>query len=159
MDFADAFKAAGAPLRAPRTQWSALDPNGKFIAVTVWQHEWEQGCGGKAPRLGPAHAKGKLYFGNTPEDIEQWAAKREAAERGSPDTTHGWKLLKEHHQRAVAEALPVRIIMIQAKGAADGSSTAVVKDARYRDDWQAEMNYFDSATGAYEYAIWSRTPS
>ena len=154
MDFADAFKAAGAPLRSPRNQWSAVAPDGSFIAVTVWQHEWDGGCSSLAPRLGPPHPKAQRYFGNTPEWIAAWAANRKAADRPAPDSTHGWTLLKEHHQLAMSNGLPVRILIVQAVGTADGSTASEVKDARYRDDWRAAMNFCDPATGAYEYAIW-----
>ena len=155
MNFADAFKAAGAPLGTPRNQWSALEPDGKFIAVTVWAHEYDDSrCRGSTPILGRPHPKAQRYFYNTPEYLKEWANNREAADRAAPDSAYGWKLLKEHHQRAFAEKLPVRIVVIQAKGSADGSSRSNVKDARYRSDWEAELNYFDPVTGAYEYAIW-----
>ena len=155
MDYADAFKAAGAPLRSPRNNWSALAPDESFIAVTVWQHEWDGGCGTREPVLGSRHPKAGVYFHNTPEWIATWAANRKAAGRPAPDSTTGWRLLKDHHQRASAGRLPVRIVVVQAKrAAADGSETAEVKDARYRLDWSTVMNYFDLATGAYEYAIW-----
>lgn len=154
MDYGDAFSAAGAPLHSPRNQWSAIDPNGEFIAVTVWQHEWEKGYGGKKPRQGPVQPAAKLYFGNTEDDLREWADNRARADRPTPNATYGWKLLKEHHQRATDEGLPVRIIMVVARGGADGSERASVKDAKYKEEWQAKMNYFDPASGAYEYAIW-----
>ena len=156
MDYADAFKAAGAPLRSPRNNWSALAPDESFIAVTVWQHEWDRGCATRVPVLGPQHPKAERYFHNTPGWINEWAESRKAAGRPAPDSTPGWRLLREHHGRASVGKLPIRIVVVQAEGAADGSEVSKVKDARYRSEWTVVMNYFDAATGAYEYAIWRK---
>jgi len=81
MDYADAFKAAGAPLRAPRNNWSAIAPDGSFIALTVWQHEWDRGCASREPVLGPQHPRAGMYFHNTPEWISAWAENRKEAGR------------------------------------------------------------------------------
>ncbi len=37
--FTDAFRAAGYDLSSPRSQWSAIRPDGKAVAVTVWADE------------------------------------------------------------------------------------------------------------------------
>ena len=71
-----------------------------------------------------------------------------------PESTVGWRLMRDHHAQASVGKLPVRIVVVQAKDTADGSEATEVKDARYRSDWSAIINYFDLATGAYEYAIW-----
>lgn len=62
--------------------------------------------------------------------------------------------MKDHHHTAMTFGLPVRIVVVEAIGSADGSSRAEVKRAAYRDDLEAVMNYYDPNTGAFEYAIW-----
>lgn len=153
MDYAEAFRRAGAPVRNPRNQWSALAPAKSCIAVTIWQHEWNKGCSSRTECLGPAHPRAETYFFNTPENLAEWASNREAAGRQAPHSIPGWNLMKDHHQIAMDNSLPVRLIMVEAEGSADGSSRAEVKNAAFREDLQAVLNYFDPVTGAFE-AIW-----
>lgn len=39
----DAFDFFGTVPRNPRWAWSAISPDGKTVALTVWDHEWSGG--------------------------------------------------------------------------------------------------------------------
>jgi hypothetical protein len=154
MNFTEAFAAAGVRLRQVRGIWSAMPADESFVAVTVWENEWAKLNTAK-PVLGPAHHQAEKYFHNDVSYIEQWRAVRLERGKGDIDGLNGWNKLKKHHERALREKLPLRIIIVQA-GKPDKDGVSTVSDARHRDDWCAAVTYFDSATGAYEYAIWRR---
>jgi hypothetical protein len=152
--FKEAFEDAGAPLANVLNQWSAVAPDGTFIAITIWDHEFSNPelCS-KQPVLGPARQGALRYFRNTPEFIAKWTETRRAAGRPHPNSTAGWSVLQRHLALAKERSLPVRVVYIFARGPADGSQEAEVDRADFKSLWRLELTYHAPGTGAYELAI------
>lgn len=151
-----AFEEAGAPLRNPRNFWSSVAPDESFIAISMWQHEIDR-FGSTEPLLGPGHAGASWYFRNTPEYIDEWAGKRDAAGRRPIDSAIGWRAMKEHLRLAKGRSLPVRAVVVQACGLPDGAVRAKIKRADYKPDWRLEVTFLDPSTGAFELAVFGGT--
>ena len=154
MNFTEAFNAAGSPVGNPRNQWSAMSADRSFVTVTIWEDEYADYTT-NSPVLGPVHPRAGKYFHTDVEAIEQWRAARLKEGKRDINSLSGWTMLKRHISHAFDAKLPLRIIIVQRGGFRD-NDVSIVADARYRDDWCAAVTYFDSATGAYEYAIWRR---
>ena len=104
------------------------------------------------------HPGASCYFRNTPDYIDEWAGKRDAAGRRPIDSTIAWRAMKDHFRLAKGRSLPVRAVVIQARGSADGTVRAKIRQADYMPDWRLKVTYFDPSTGAFELAVFHVRP-